>query len=117
MTVGWAGMVTFLSLCPSETFQNIQTPFYGEDKLVHFVMYMVFSLLLIRAFLVSRAWKKDKIRIFLFTAVFTIGYSIVMEIAQGFLATRVASFGDIAANAAGVVASILLVREAKEWLK
>lgn len=97
-----AGIVA-LSLLPPQDLPKIQL-FKGADKVIHFMMYLIFSIL--------GCWalkaEKNRSGIWLILPV-TIGWGILMEYVQLEMQTgRSFSWYDIQANTAGVTIGILL---------
>ena len=99
-------IILYMSLTGSETFHKV--PFYNIpyfDKIVHFGMYLGFMLVII---LENRKSIKGNLQLFL-TALIPFVYGILMELLQLILTTsRSASFYDVIANSAGILASLLL---------
>lgn len=108
-------LIMYLSLANSKTFQDvplIEIPFI--DKIVHFGMYFgLMSVIIIenrRSFFAAR-------QLFLIALV-PFAYGILMEILQTTLTiSRYGSFYDVAANSAGILASLLLWLWIKPLLK
>ena len=99
-------IILYMSLTGSETFHKV--PFYNIpyfDKIVHFGMYLGFMLVII---LENRKSINGNLQLFL-TALIPFVYGILMELLQLILTTsRSASFYDVIANSAGILASLLL---------
>lgn len=97
-----AGIVA-LSLLPPQDLPKLQL-FKGADKVIHFMMYLIFSIL--------GCWalkaEKNRSGIWLILPV-TIGWGILMEFIQLEMRTgREFSWYDIQANTAGVAVGILI---------
>lgn len=99
-------IILYLSLTGSETFHKV--PFFNIpyfDKIVHFGMYLGFMSVII---LENRKSIKGNLQLFL-TALIPFVYGILMELLQLiFTTSRFASFSDVIANSAGILASLLL---------
>lgn len=84
---------------------SISPPSLGlvlEDKILHFIEYMIFSLLLFLAFSVSKKefFKKN---VFLLSIVVGIAYAASDEIHQKFVPGRSCEFLDFAADCLGII--------------
>lgn len=99
-------IILYLSLTGSETFHKV--PFFNIpyfDKIVHFGMYLGFMSVII---LENRKSIKGNLQLFR-TALIPFVYGILMELLQLiFTTSRFASFYDVIANSAGILASLLL---------
>lgn len=103
LVILYVGCIAALSLLPPQDFPKIPV-FEGFDKVVHFMMYFILSLLL------SWAVKTEQkyMRLFLIIPV-TIGWGIFMEIMQYEMHLgRSFDFYDILANSTGVGVGVLL---------
>ena len=103
LVILYVGCIAALSLLPPQDFPKIPV-FEGFDKVVHFMMYFILSLLL------SWAVKTEQkyMRLFLIIPV-TIGWGIFMEIMQYEMHLgRSFDIFDILANSAGVCVGVLL---------
>lgn len=96
----------FLSLANTEKFDKIHlSGIPNFDKIVHFGMYFILMLVII---VEHRKNIKNPVNLF-FLALIPLSYGILMEILQLTLTTtRTADFYDALADAAGVLASVLL---------
>lgn len=99
----YVGCIVALSLLPPQNLPKVQL-FRGADKLIHFTMYLIFSVL--------SCWslksEENGYAIWLILPV-TIGWGILMEYIQLEMgAGRSFSMYDILANSTGVVVGILL---------
>ncbi|HZL11137.1 MAG TPA: VanZ family protein [Prolixibacteraceae bacterium] len=103
LVILYVGCIAALSLLPSQDLPNVKL-FYGADKVIHFSMYFVFSLLFCWALKTELNYSL----LFLIIPV-TIGWGILMEVIQlDMHAGRSFSLYDILANSIGVVAGILV---------
>lgn len=83
------------------------------DKLVHFVLYFVFTLLLISGNNPFKQQRRVAINAILWAAVISLSYGILVEILQHLVfTTRSAEFWDIVANIMGFLAAALAYRPA-----
>lgn len=108
-------LIMYLSLANSKKFQDvplIEIPFF--DKFIHFGMYFgLMSVIIIE----NRKSSFSAPQLFLIALV-PFAYGILMEILQStFTISRYASFYDVAANSAGILASLLLWLWIKPLLK
>ena len=99
-------LLLFLSLTNAETFRKVQiNSIPNFDKLVHFGMYFVLMTVII---IEHRKNLNNPLNLFLL-ALIPLSYGILMEILQLTLtSTRSGDFYDALADAAGVLASVLL---------
>ena len=86
---------------------GIEQFFYGQDKVIHFLIYAIYAFLCLAAL-------SDKMLLLKFihyclALVFSISYSIFNEIYQYFVPEREFSIGDIIANILGIVTCLILV--------
>ncbi len=92
-----------LSLLPPQDLPKIPL-FRGADKVIHFMMYFVFSILFCWALRTERHYS----RLF-FIVVLTIGWGVLMEFIQFSMRMgRSFSWYDISANSLGVLAGIVI---------
>ena len=99
-------LLLYLSLTNAETFRKVQiNSFPNFDKVVHFGMYFVLMTVII---IEHRKNLNNPLNLFLL-ALIPLSYGILMEILQLTLtSTRSGDFYDALADAAGVLASVLL---------
>jgi len=105
----WFFMVLVLSVVPASG-PKTDLPL---DKIVHFVLYGLTSILLFRHFM----RKTDRRKAFYKAVVLASIYGAAMEVVQYFLPYRSFSLGDMAANAAGAFLACLVyikVRQKKD---
>ena len=103
LVILYVGCIVTLSLLPPQAFPKLPL-FEGFDKVVHFTMYFIFSMLL------SWAVKTEQkyMRLFLIMPV-TIGWGVFMEIMQFEMHLgRSFDIYDILANSTGVVIGVIL---------
>ncbi len=98
-------LVVFLSLSP-----KIEVPldFRESDKIAHFIAYLWLAVLPFMAFSHPAAWRG---------ALLMVPLGIVLEFAQMVVPGRFFSFGDMLANALGIVAGIWLSGAVKKKFK
>lgn len=103
LVVLYVGCIAALSLLPPQDLPQIPL-FAGADKVIHFMMYLIFSLLFCWAFKTELNYS----RLFLIMPV-TIGWGFFMEFIQlSMHAGRSFSWYDIVANSIGVFVGILI---------
>ena len=108
----YIGCIAALSLLPPQDLPQIPL-FRGADKIVHFLMYLVFSLLSCWALRTEKHYYR---LFFIFLA--TIGWGMLMEFIQLIQhAGRSFSWYDIFANSLGVFVGILVYVLAARWSK
>ena len=101
----WSFLVLTLSVMPVSG-PKTELP---VDKIVHFILYGLTSILLFRFFI-----SKTNSRRALFKAVAIASiYGAAMEVVQYFLPYRSFSLGDMAANAAGAVLACLIYKKVR----
>ncbi|MBE3091487.1 MAG: VanZ family protein [Candidatus Atribacteria bacterium] len=81
--------------------------FYGQDKVMHFVVYGIHTFLCLAAL-------SDKILLlklfhYFLALIFSVSYGIFNEIYQYFIPEREFSLGDILANGLGIITFLILV--------
>jgi VanZ family protein len=86
---------------------GVEQLFYGQDKVIHFLIYGIHAFLCLAAL-------SDKILLlklfhYLLVLVFSVSYGIFNEIYQYFIPEREFSFGDILANSLGIITFLILV--------
>lgn len=100
----FALLILFLSVTPTDV--NDETPFFyfdGIDKVVHALMYGVFTILVVTAYL-NNCNYKFRILILVVSSIWL--YSILMELVQHFFVEyRSGEILDAAANLAGILLS------------
>ncbi len=99
----YIGCIVALSLLPPQDLPQVRL-FEGADKVIHFMMYLIFSIL--------GGWtlkaEKNRYGVWLILPV-TIGWGILMELIQLEMhAGRSFSYYDILANSIGVITGIIL---------
>ena len=101
--LAWGILVTILSLLPGKTLSRVDIwDWTGVDKIAHFTVYLVWSVLLLSAYPGAPR------RRFLGLAS-VVGYGVLLEfLQQAFYRDRFLEVSDIAANTAGVLAGVLL---------
>jgi len=103
LVILYVGCIAALSLLPPQDFPKLPL-FEGFDKVVHFMMYFIFSLL----FSWSVKTEHNYERLFM-TVPVTIGWGIFMEIMQREMRLgRSFDYYDILANSAGVGVGVIL---------
>ena len=86
---------------------GVEQYFYGQDKVIHFVIYGIHTFLCLVAL-------SDKILLlklfhYFLALAFSVLYGIFNEIYQYFIPEREFSFGDILANSLGIITFLILV--------
>lgn len=114
--ISWFVIIVILSLSPSDKIPDFHF-FPHDDKVIHFCMYTVFSILLIPAL----TFKKKYFRSYVLSLAISSITGFTMESCQYlFVIGRTADYLDLAANIFGLITGItiyqLLVRN-KKWEK
>lgn len=99
----WLFMVLVISVIPASG-PETDLPL---DKIVHFVLYGLTSILLFRYFIRNTSSRKAFYR----AVALAVIYGAVMEVVQYFLPYRSFSLGDIAANSAGAFLACLMYKK------
>lgn len=101
----YAGSIAVLSMLPPQDLPSIPL-FEGADKVVHFLMYFIFSFLLCWAFKTE-----NKFRRWIWVTSIAICWGIFMEYIQLFMHLgRSFSWYDVMANSFGVMVGIVFYR-------
>jgi glycopeptide antibiotics resistance protein len=100
----WMVFVTIGSLLPSTSFPSWVDLGGNKDKIAHFVMYFVTSLLFYLTFR-NRFRTTD-----IYAVLFASSYGAILEVAQLFVPGRSCSFKDLVANLSGVLFFFILYR-------
>lgn len=106
LPVLWGFIVLFLSAIPGNNLQEVSLlNFNHADKVAHFIMYFVFSFLLIYGF--QGSGRNNQFITYFYAAGIAIAYGILMEIMQHYIFTnRHGNIYDILANSAGAVSAV-----------
>ena len=86
---------------------GVEQYFYGQDKVIHFVIYGIHTFLCLLT-LCDRILSLKSIQYFL-ALILSVSYGIFNEIYQYFIPEREFSFGDILANSLGIITFLILV--------
>jgi len=86
---------------------GVEQYFYGQDKVIHFVIYGIHTFLCLLT-LCDRILSLKSIQYFL-ALILSVSYGIFNEIYQYFIPKREFSFGDILANSLGIITFLILV--------
>ena len=86
---------------------GVEQYFYGQDKVIHFVIYGIHTFLCLVT-LCDRMLSLKSIQYFL-ALILSFSYGIFNEIYQYFIPEREFSFGDILANSLGIITFLILV--------
>ncbi|MCB1740398.1 MAG: VanZ family protein [Gammaproteobacteria bacterium] len=99
LLVPYAVLIAWLSLREPG---SVEVWFAYQDKIYHFIAYLVFAAISAPLLVSKRAAFGILIGIF--------SYSMLMEVLQGLTASREPSFADLAANLAGVSIGVISLR-------
>lgn len=103
----WIVLITFLSLTPADNLSSGLFNIKHLDKVVHFIFYFVFALLLFKT-LVEYSFSSMTV-IIIVAAIIPIVYSGAMELFQEYFTTsRQAEFLDFLMNIFGAVVAVLI---------
>jgi len=86
---------------------GVEQYFYGQDKVMHFVIYGIHTFLCLLT-LCDRIPSLKSIQYFL-ALILSVSYGVFNEIYQYFIPEREFSFGDILANSMGVITFLILI--------
>jgi VanZ family protein len=86
---------------------GVEQYFYGQDKVMHFVIYGIHTLLCL-LILCEKILFLKFMQYFL-ALIFSVSYGIFNEIYQYFIPEREFSLGDILANSLGIITFLILV--------
>jgi len=106
-TLGWAGLIFYLSHLPSSAFPSLEIPHL--DKFAHVFVFGVLALLLLRNFKASFP-QKSLPYLRLLTVAAALIYALTDEWHQGGVAGRVPSLSDLAADGLGVFLFLFVIK-------
>jgi len=86
---------------------GIEQYFYGQDKVMHFVIYGIHAFLCLLT--LGDKILSLKFTQYLLALILSVSYGIFNEIYQYFIPEREFSFGDMLANSLGIIALLTLV--------
>jgi len=86
---------------------GVEQYFYGQDKVMHFVIYGIHTFFCLLT-LCDRMLSLKSIQYFL-ALILSVSYGIFNEIYQYFIPEREFSFGDILTNSLGIITFLILV--------
>lgn len=99
----WYALILYALLTPSNKLPDVKL-FAHFDKLVHFLIFFVFAVLLSAAFLKNKQYNRS----YLFAGIVAFINGIVFELLQKYTTTtRSGSFDDAIANTLGVLFGLL----------
>ncbi len=106
-SIVWAAFIMVVCAIPSDQVQKVtfvKIPYL--DKIIHFILYFVFALLVISGNNSLREKRNVTVKAILWAAAITLTYGILVELLQHFIfTTRSAEFWDIVANILGFLAA------------
>lgn len=107
----WGLAILFACSIPSYRVNKIKIfDFDYFDKVVHFLLYFVFSIILYFDLLYYKKMLKKKFNIFLYVLLIPLFWGVLIEFIQyHFIATRKGSIYDIIANTCGILISLCTV--------
>lgn len=111
--VVWAGFILFLILLPSNDVSKIDfLRIPHSDKIVHFILFQVLSLLLINSRLKHLNIESLGSKEILWVSIPVICYGLVLELVQHFLvASRSGEALDLLANVTGLLAALVFYKK------
>jgi len=104
----WALVKLLFAVLPYKRVPSITTGYF--DKVAHFIEYFILSVLVVRG-LSNHSEHPFRDRVFSFTLILGGLYGIVLELMQHLVPGRHPSFGDAAANLAGVLVGLIIGKE------
>lgn len=107
----WALVILISSLFPTSEVPTVTWPY--ADKVMHFGIYAVLAVLMLRGFAL---YNINHMQGYIFTLILGMGYGILMELVQLFVPGRQADVFDIMANTMGLACGIIL-RRLILWLR
>ena len=100
----WTFVITVASLVSVNSFSKIKS--VGNDKIVHFLFYLFFVILL---GLVKRQYDSNR-KYYLFVFLVAMSYGLIIEVLQEILTnTRQADFYDFLANTTGAFVGLIVL--------
>jgi VanZ family protein len=109
--VCWAVIIIVLSVMPTDELDShMWSVVPHQDKIMHLIFYVIFTFLLLRAFLIYFKKSKPVWLLVLITFLIILCYGAIIEIIQGrFIASRQGDIMDLVFNLVGSFIAILLV--------
>jgi len=107
-TLGWAGLIFYLSHLPSDKLPSLDIPHL--DKFAHAFVFGVLALLLLRSFKATFP-QKSLPTLRLLTIAAALVYALTDEWHQGGVAGRMPSLTDLAADGLGVFLFLFVVKK------
>ncbi len=98
------GVIAYLSLKPASSINLVEV----NDKVGHFLAYFT---LFIATYIFFPKWKIKG------AALFSLAWSITMELLQNFSPGRTVSIFDVFANAAGILIGVIFYLMFQKWIK
>jgi VanZ family protein len=87
------------------------------DKYFHFVMYLVFSIVLYIDFTKYKHTLKNRYITWIFLSLITLSWGTIIELVQYFfLANRTGSINDVMADAGGTITGIILILTLRKYI-
>jgi VanZ family protein len=110
----WIVVIAFACLMPGDKLPNMS--FFSKiphfDKIVHFMMYFIFTLFLMSGF--SRQYEKTSAKAYIFSFILAFLFGILIELIQEKIG-RSYDMYDMIANTAGIMVSLFLFNPIK-WI-
>jgi VanZ family protein len=102
----WLAVVTIISVVPLE---RDTLSFQHADKMLHFILYAITSLLFYTYLKESKAilYRKNAV---LFSVLYASAFGLIMEFAQRYTSTREFSIIDAAFNILGAIVGVLYIK-------
>ena len=107
----WSLVILYICSIPSYKVNRVKIfDFDYFDKLVHFLLYYVFSIILYFDLLHYKDLLKKKLNIYIYIILIPLFWGILIELIQyHFMVTRKGSIYDIIANTSGIIISLCTV--------
>ena len=101
----WALIILVSSVIPGGALPDVKIDYL--DKVVHFLMYIILALLMVRGYFYNFS-NNIPPKVILFMLILGGGYGILMELVQCYIPGREASLLDAVSNIAGILAGSIL---------
>lgn len=111
----WLIMIFVLSSIPDLTGPDLQ--FELQDKFYHFLFYLIFGLLIGRAFYFQSRYRVLKDKYLVIGIIFGVLYGVSDEVHQFYVPGRMMSSWDMLADGLGVIAGILIFQKRESFRK
>lgn len=117
LSSAWALLILTVCIIPANKVQRtLLSNIKHMDKYFHFVVYLIFSLILYTDFHKYRRKPKNRYFTLIIISVITLCWGIMIELVQYFfLINRKGSVADVLVNTGGIITGIVLILTARKY--